>query len=265
MSDQLSLLKSHLSWQMTSVMREICEPIYSNLGVNYVDYARYYTDGRLVTLFTDKDYVSSFANNITVSPGLVLCEGMHLWSEYIPKDFLSFAEQKYQHSHGMTILSEHSDHTEIFNFATNPENTKILSFYLNQQVVLQQILTFIRARAKKHLHKLEDSPLVIPKLITRSSPTDKINQILMNVFQVPDSFQICINNVTIDLSKREAQCLHYLHQGKTAKEIAKELDISHRTIEIYLDNVRSKTASKNRVELISKITRNQLENLAIAL
>lgn len=246
-------------------MREICEPLYAALKVNYVDYARYYTDGRIVTLFTDREYVSTFANNIKASPGVYLSEGLHLWTEYINKDFLAFAETKFQHSHGMSIITEYQDYTELFNIATTPENTQILGFYLNQQAVLQQILTFIRTRAKKHLNKLEDNPLILPKLITRGSRDDDVTKKLLEIFKIPDTYQININNISINLSRREAQCLHYLHQGKTAKEIAKILDISHRTIEIYLDQVRFKTASKNRVELISKINKSQLENLAIAL
>lgn len=59
--------------------------------------------------------------------------------------------------------------------------------------------------------------------------------------------------VPIKLSKREEDCLYYLLQGKTAKETARFLNLSHRTVEAYIDNIRKKTFTRNKVELVSKL------------
>lgn len=53
------------------------------------------------------------------------------------------------------------------------------------------------------------------------------------------------------LSPREISCIKYLLKGKTAKEIAKHLNLSYRTIEYYLENIRSKTGCRNKYELIA--------------
>lgn len=54
------------------------------------------------------------------------------------------------------------------------------------------------------------------------------------------------------LSKRERECIENLIQGKTAKEIARILDLSHRTIEFYIENLKKKFNCLNRAELIAK-------------
>lgn len=54
------------------------------------------------------------------------------------------------------------------------------------------------------------------------------------------------------LSKRQAQCIYYLMRGKTAKEIAKILHLSSRTIEHYLDSVKIQWNCSSRSELIEK-------------
>jgi DNA-binding CsgD family transcriptional regulator len=55
----------------------------------------------------------------------------------------------------------------------------------------------------------------------------------------------------IQLSPREISCIHYLLKGKTAKEIANHLNLSYRTIEYYLENIRNKTGCRNKYELIA--------------
>lgn len=57
------------------------------------------------------------------------------------------------------------------------------------------------------------------------------------------------SNITY-LSKRELECLHLTIKGYTAKRIARELGISHRTVEEYLLNIRIKTGASSKSELI---------------
>lgn len=64
----------------------------------------------------------------------------------------------------------------------------------------------------------------------------------------------CLNNSygEIKLSMRQAQCLFYVLRGKTNKHIAKILQLSNRTIESYLDNLKIKMNCSNKAELIEK-------------
>ena len=52
------------------------------------------------------------------------------------------------------------------------------------------------------------------------------------------------------LSKREIECLQLTIKGYTAKRIARQLGISHRTVEEYLFNIRIKTGTSSKAELI---------------
>ena len=54
----------------------------------------------------------------------------------------------------------------------------------------------------------------------------------------------------IYLSKRESECLLQLSLGKTAKETARALDLSPRTVEFYLNNIKEKTDCRTRTELV---------------
>jgi DNA-binding CsgD family transcriptional regulator len=54
------------------------------------------------------------------------------------------------------------------------------------------------------------------------------------------------------LSKRQIQCLHYLMENNSIKEIARKLELSPRTVEHYLESVKCKLNCRTRIELIKK-------------
>ncbi len=53
------------------------------------------------------------------------------------------------------------------------------------------------------------------------------------------------------LSPRERECLALLLEGQTAKESAFELDLSHRTVESYLESAKTKLGCANKRELFT--------------
>jgi len=63
----------------------------------------------------------------------------------------------------------------------------------------------------------------------------------------------------INFSARELECLFYFCQGKTAKQTAREMVISYRTVETHLENIRQKTACNNKLEVVSRFSKFFLE------
>jgi PAS domain S-box-containing protein len=72
------------------------------------------------------------------------------------------------------------------------------------------------------------------------------------MLNVPRESMLLSNFAFTNLSVRQSECLYYLVRGMTAKQIAKTLHLSHRTIEFYLDNLKVKFQCKTRSELVSK-------------
>lgn len=61
------------------------------------------------------------------------------------------------------------------------------------------------------------------------------------------------NNPTVRCSEMEKECLYYYLQGFTAKETAKMLNLSHRTIETHIANVKTKLNCHTKNELRNKL------------
>ena len=66
-------------------------------------------------------------------------------------------------------------------------------------------------------------------------------------------YVITYSGARVLLSKREVECLHYLIKGKAAKEIARELEISPRTVELHISHIKEKIKCSTSLELITQI------------
>jgi DNA-binding CsgD family transcriptional regulator len=65
----------------------------------------------------------------------------------------------------------------------------------------------------------------------------------------------------IYLTKREAECVVYLLKGHTIKEVGEKLNLSARTIEFYINNIKAKLKCRTRTELLDHIKNSQLMNI----
>ena len=67
------------------------------------------------------------------------------------------------------------------------------------------------------------------------------------------------------LTKREAETFYYLVQGQTIPEVGRSLDLSARTVEFYVKNMKLKIGVKSKKELLDKLRHTdimkQLEHL----
>lgn len=61
--------------------------------------------------------------------------------------------------------------------------------------------------------------------------------------------------LSLQFSKRQADCINLALKGKTAKEIARELNLSPRTVEEHLTIVKNKLDCLNKIQLISKVAK----------
>jgi DNA-binding CsgD family transcriptional regulator len=59
-------------------------------------------------------------------------------------------------------------------------------------------------------------------------------------------------------TKREAETLFYLLQGKTIPQVGKCLNLSARTIEFYVKNMKLKIGVNTKIELLDKIRKTDI-------
>lgn len=55
------------------------------------------------------------------------------------------------------------------------------------------------------------------------------------------------------LTNRESEVLHLVARGRSAKEVAQELEIAPCTVERHIENVRLKTRTRNRAHMVAYV------------
>lgn len=87
---------------------------------------------------------------------------------------------------------------------------------------------------------------------------DRLNQVNIDesLFSLPEKIdyspndQLPVLNINQNLSEREIRCLALLNRGLGYKSIARELEISPRTVEYHLNNIKTKIGLNDRAALI---------------
>jgi len=90
-------------------------------------------------------------------------------------------------------------------------------------------------------YKTENNSIYLPKLMDEViSVEDETIRNIKPPFPRMKKYTVMIDNRKIALTKREAQCLAMNYQNFSSKEISKELNISSRTVEQHIYNIKNK-------------------------
>lgn len=87
------------------------------------------------------------------------------------------------------------------------------------------------------------SILNLYEIISKSSEDHFLSDNGQFVYEIIDDENV------LSLTKREQECLFYFLRGRAAKEIANYLNISYRTVESYIDNIKTKWSCHSRSDL----------------
>jgi DNA-binding CsgD family transcriptional regulator len=231
-----SLSKKLPAFNLIAEMNELCSPFFQSFGANYIDYNRIYEDNSLLTLTSDGEWLEHFLKRRYKFCTAFKRAGMHLWDSYYYQLAVHDAKVNFNHDHGITIINQQANYIEYFDIAAPQHHREITSLYLNN---FDRIESFIKDFNEKSLRLIkicEKKLIKIPNALC--SPDDV----------VADNTHTATKNIAI--SNREKQCLEFYLAGNTAKETAEILQLSPRTVEEYINNLKNKFKCKHKRDLL---------------
>ncbi len=235
---------------------QICQPLFDATSIKNFSSARLYIDTGMIHLATESDWLEFyFLNSAHLCDTLLeLPELIHndviLWNTIDHHEIVRNAKQHFDIDNGITLIDRKPDYFEIFNFGANPDDTHNINWYINNLDVLKNFILCYQEQSDKIIGTIAPSKYEkinnnfdLKQLIER----DQKNKI---VFE-PDHIVVNHRNSEVILNRREYQCVALLLEGMTAKCIGLKLDISSRTVESYLNNVKKKFDIHYKNELIA--------------
>lgn len=143
----------------------------------------------------------------------------------------------------------------FFFFGANRDNTKILEDYINYPDVFSHFIHFFKEKMApflkmqpKNCIQLNINPLMnIGDNLSINMVKKFFHETEITKFNLGNRFR------NAQLSKRELECLYHIIHGQTTKEIAKTLQLSPRTIESFIEKIKTKTGLSRKSDLVQKL------------
>lgn len=234
---------------------EICKPLFNNLAINLFSYKSIRQDGSFVIFESDSNSAGLWYRNGYPMPMPELNktkDGIYFWEN---SGLTTDALQIYQdngYKHGICIVRTGKDFIEQYAFATPTERSKLIDFCYTNRELMENFIMYFKVRgisliktANKNPFYANDFCVHIIETKDKEEPYKKFReQIKLN------KIHLLVNSDDIVITLREYQCLMHLSKGKSAKEIGKILNISCRTVESHLANIKTKTGCVLTSQLI---------------
>lgn len=264
--DMQTLPKTHIIYTSHADIDKICAPLKKCFDLTLFHYFKRH-----------KNSVLDLSNNVSWT--------QHFYNQYLNKtayraNALDVSKQNYQDGyliystsldksnavwndasinfnidHGIVLVEPGVDSCEFFCFGTEPKNPHMLNYYLNHLDYLRRFTLYFKDKASTFITKAEKTKIFLPEFSEPIFPlqqnTDKkLLRTFMEETKV-NHFKLKINATDITVTRRELDCIIYLFENKSAKQIAKILGLSFRTIENNINNLKIKLNCSTVSELIN--------------
>lgn len=247
------LPEKHISLSSSTDMDEILGPL-KRLGILYFTYMRNYPDCSQIYLSNNGGWVEAYyghrlydTSQFQLAPESYN-SGKIVWPTQSALPVYQYARDYLKSDNGLTIIKKSENFTEFYFFSSSIYNTGVVNVYFNNMEVLEKFILYFNDRAEKILSKAEKSKIILPRYVYRQCD----DQVDLNI--LADDVVNCVleemrikkyrikhdGYSNVKLSSRELECIFLYAKGKTAKETARELNISQRTVETYFENIKNK-------------------------
>jgi len=274
MSDRLLQKKETLQYNQAhnAVVTDLCNPLKTYLNVEWFFRgiiplnAQQEGIGQQI-IVTDTDFLDLYTLNFdTPIEGKPFAQAIReaplhsysylLWSEENHCPLINMCRQKVGLIRGLTIYKRYPNHIMAWWFTS--KNTADIPYIISQSS-MQPFHEFIHYFETKLTMQKLVAPLVqynLPFDASHNTSEQQKIEKLRSFFGTKKNL-LEFEGCTVLLSKREWECLSFLSQGKTYKEIAKILSLSPRTIETYINSIKEKTGVSYKSKLIEYFIENK--------
>ena len=169
-------------------------------------------------------------------------------NDYIIKAF----RELFGLSSGLSIYKRYENYVELWDFSSTQQNSILSGSILSKKIIdiLSEYIKYFNYNIKK-LKLCENLTINFPNKIDLSNPISlPLDFSLFLKVIEEDSYLASYKNREFSLTKRELECLRMLSMGNTMKESAKTLGLSPRTIEQYMNNIKQKSNTYLKSDLI---------------
>lgn len=233
-------------------IKKICAPL-SSLGISYLWYYFIEADGKFGGLSNDIEYANYYFNSklhLNV-PYYIHPSNFKSGYAFLPGAFADnyqiIVQGKFNVDHLFLILKAQENRVDGFAFYNRNLSLKSLPNYLENIELLERFIRYFKRETASYIREQSHSAFNIQK--ERGQEFFSLDPSLALVKHSAKD-RIFLKEI-YGLSPQEERCLELLKQGYTAQATGSILNISPRTVETYINNIKIKLKCNSKLELIN--------------
>ena len=241
---------------------KVTKPLRERFGIEYFTYHRIDDKGNHTVLVDRPDWAERYVADklFLQDPYLrepsVYQSGICPWSSYGDEEFQQTVKQAAKETLSsdttIIVIEKEKNPVEFLGFAAS-NKSHLASIAFNHPSLLRAFGAHFKKQLSPILSQMGEEPGFLPELkgedyYIGSPIVPELDKKANLAFLADLGLQKELEQI-FQLSSREKECLHFLVKGKTAKETAALLGLSPRTVESYLDHIKTKWGCWSKQEL----------------
>jgi DNA-binding CsgD family transcriptional regulator len=197
-------------------------------------------------------------------------QALHVSSEYLPQrhhqyehyslmtydkplKVLTHAKEKFDENYGLSIIRSVDRVARFFFFASRNDCPNMFDFYINHLYLFRRFASYFEEMIKDEVCKAQLYAFTLREMTLPYAPAmiqkEDIDSFMRETeFKPSQLLHPSLGN--IHLSSREWECLRLTGKHWSCLEIAKHLNISTRTVETYVEQIKNKLGLMKKTEII---------------
>jgi DNA-binding CsgD family transcriptional regulator len=251
--------------QKTSEIEQLCLPIKDQLGITYFNYVRLNRDNSRFLLTNKAKYVENFYkykryhDKTVMNIECLKYNKVFMWEAIKNAPTFKEARNDYDIANGITLIETSDDYYELYYFGTTANNKKD---YLSHIDWFERFIMFFKDRGNDLIHFACQHPMVLPETKHYIS-TDNATKEEFRTLTNSDYFRFIYDAEESNyiFSQRETEFASYLLMQFSAREIARKMQLSNKTVEAHIAKLKEKLGCYSKQSLIEILFKLDIVNI----
>lgn len=236
---------------------QFCEPLFTQCDIKIFGYRKFFINGEYIALCNHHAWQEFYFKKVH-DTGKVFSTAIKnaaykkftyfLWPQE-SSDYIISALHSFDIWNGITIYYREDDFIECFAFAGNVSSLQIPNFIINNMQFVEQFILYLKNKAKHIINPQNKNILVKFSNNNLTDLTYENNILDRKTPELEQELYFVKDDRMQKFTNKEAQCIYGLSKGLTYKSIANELNISEKTVETHINNIRNKIGHYSKSDI----------------
>lgn len=239
-------------------LNNLLKPVFDHFGFTHFAHTRYFDGDRYFMVCADPDLAHGFFRNaldvhmfFQKFPLPMHSKLTVIWDLQKDNDLLEHLRQN-GYYHGVTVFYRDERGIQGWNFATSAENSEINQLYVGNIDHISDAVGYIQHAAKSLFERVPEDALSVYQDNLSLDIGKTFSPIEGPDLIKPKKYMFEVNGRPVQLTPVEFGCLKSLSEGLTLKVIAHERELSPRSVESYIENIKQKFQMSSKVQLVKE-------------